>query len=114
MPQDNFVCPFHTVHSHTLISVTGSDHVKYMATPFFDFYINHLPGFVTVEMPCTSDTMTGLVNPCQMIGICVLPTVDRNTELYLVVSSEFFKSVDFVSTKQVTMLNDFLWRVCIR
>ncbi len=26
-------------HSYTLISVTGTSHVKYMASPFFDFYM---------------------------------------------------------------------------
>ena len=49
----------------TLSSVTGSGHVKYMASPFFPFTC-----FVTVEIPCTSDMMTGHANTCQMIVIC--------------------------------------------
>ncbi len=56
--------------SYTLISVTWSGHVKHVASPFFWLLYDHLPGFVTVDMPCTSDMMTGLVNPCQKIGIC--------------------------------------------
>ncbi len=35
---------------YTLSSVTGSGHVKYMASSFFDFYMPcHLPCFVTVD-----------------------------------------------------------------